>query len=137
MKGRTWFAGAVVGLALTGLSGWGAIANAQVFLLQESGRLEEGDSVLPSDNSLYDEYVFEGQQGQTITIDLQSDDFNTYLAVIDPQGQVIGENDDAEPGDQNSRLDLTLTEDGTYIVIANGYDSSSRGDYTLEVKAND
>ncbi|WP_448604751.1 PPC domain-containing protein [Thermoleptolyngbya sp.] len=133
MTGQKWFARVLAGAVAAGICATGAIARAQEMLLSEEGVLENGDMVLPSDNSLYDQFTFEGKAGQTVTIKLFSTEFQPYLAVISPQGEVLGENHSAGGNPQNSELELTLATDGTYIVIANGFDASSRGRYTVEV----
>ncbi len=98
------------------------------------GELKQGTSaVLRSDGSLYDAYTFDGKQGQTITIRMESSQFDTYLGLLDPEGKIIGENDDAQQGSNNSAIQLTLPADGKYTIIANGYDRSSQGAYTLRV----
>ncbi|HEY9645912.1 MAG TPA: PPC domain-containing protein [Chroococcidiopsis sp.] len=131
MKIQAWVGGMVAGVVLAGLPVGAALA--QSTLLQENGVLEEGDQVLSSDNSLYDEYSFDGQEGQTVTITLSSDDFDPYLVLISPEGEVLAQNDDVSPDNFSSEISLTLPADGTYTVIANGYDSSSQGNYVLEV----
>ena len=65
-----------------------------VVLLQTSGSLESGDSIL-NDGSLYDVHPFEGEAGQTVTIQLESSEFDTYLILTDADGQALAENDDA------------------------------------------
>jgi hypothetical protein len=102
-------------------------------LLQRQGSLENGDNVLQSDGSLYDEYTFEGQAGQQVTIAMESTEFDPYLIVLDENDQVVGENDDASSSDTNAAVTLTLPNSGTYRVIANSYDSSNRGRYRLTV----
>lgn len=101
-------------------------------LLQESGVLEPGDAVLESDNSLYDIYTFDGAAGQTITIDLESSEFDTYLAILSPSGELLAENDDTD-GSTNSSITITLGETGTFTIVVNGYDSTSQGEYLLTV----
>lgn len=104
------------------------------FLLRESGILGPGAAVLPSDGSLYREYVFSGQAGQSVTIALESTDFDTYLILLDPRDRKLAENDDASQTDSNSLLTLTLPETGTYRVIVNAYDRQGRGQYVLTVR---
>jgi len=136
MNRDMWLAGAVAGLTVLGLMGGNAIAQpAEGIFLSEEGELAEGDLVLPTDNSLYDQYTFEGQEGQSVTITLESDEFDSYVALIGPDWEVIGENDDVAPDVQTAQLEVTLPADGTYTVFANGFDSSSRGQYKLEVLA--
>ncbi|MBD1909683.1 MULTISPECIES: PPC domain-containing protein [unclassified Leptolyngbya] len=121
-----------IALATTCLSALALPAQAQSVLMEENGALEQGDEMLSSDNSLYDVYTFDGEEGQAIKIDLASSEFDTYLAVLGPSDEVLAENDDAE-GSTNSSITLTLAESGTYTFIVNGYDSSSVGQYVLTV----
>jgi len=102
-------------------------------LLQEQGVLASGDSVLPSDNSLYDQYTFQGRAGQSVTVTVESSDFDTYVAVFSPDGKLLGKNDDINQSSKNSDLTVTIPSNGTYRVIVNGYDNKSRGRYALSV----
>lgn len=132
MNFRRWTGFAVAGsLLVAGVAGT-AIAQ-DTILLQEEGVLEEGDNVLASDGSLYDEYIFEGEAGQSVSISLTSEEFDTYLAIITPQGQVLGENNNVSSTSTDSGLNVELPDSGPYLVIANGFDSTSRGSYLLEV----
>jgi S1-C subfamily serine protease len=103
-------------------------------LLREQGRLGTGSPVLQSDGSFYQQYTFQGNAGQTVTISLNSPDFDTYLIVVDANDHKIGENDDVSANDSNSELTLTLPASGTYRVIANAYDRSGQGSYTLVIR---
>ena len=100
-------------------------------LLLEQGILEEGDSLIPGDNTLYDSFVLEGSAGQSITITLESEDFDTFLAIVDPEGNTISQNDDMNGETTNSMIELTLPKDGVYQVIVNSYDTEGKGNYTL------
>lgn len=134
MKAYARIAGAVLSAAVLLGGGWVHSALAETLLTQD-GALEEGDKILPSDNSLYDEYTIQGQQGQTIVVNMESEEFVPYLAVLDPQNPdafVLGEGGNV-PGTQTSRLEVVLPRDGEFLVIANGLDSTSRGTYTLEI----
>ncbi|NJO75232.1 MAG: hypothetical protein HC833_16575 [Leptolyngbyaceae cyanobacterium RM1_406_9] len=108
-------------------------SNEQI-LLDIEGELGDGDQVLPQDGSLYDEHTFEGLAGQSVAIDLESDDFDTFLILLDPQERIVGQHDDVSQNDLNSTLNVTLPVDGTYTIIANGFDSNSRGRYRLLVR---
>ena len=103
-------------------------------LLNEQGRLGTGSPVLQSDGSFYQQYSFQGNAGQTVTISLDSPDFDTYLIVLDANDQKIGENDDVSSSSTNSQLTLTLPANGTYRIIANAYDRSGQGNYMLVVR---
>jgi len=135
MKAYKRFVGVALGTALLLGGGLSQVANAET-LLSTEGTLEQGDQVLPSDNSLYDEYTIEGTSGQTIVVTMSSDEFVPYLAVLDPENPnafVLGEGGDAEM--QTYELTITLPRDGSFLVIANGFDNTQMGDYTLEVVA--
>ncbi|CAD5909684.1 trypsin-like peptidase domain-containing protein [Planktothrix agardhii] len=103
-------------------------------ILNEKGVLEDQDSVLSSDGSLYDEYTFEGKQGQSILIRSESQDFDSYLALFDPKGKLIAENDDASQSDKNAEIRVTLPVTGRYRVVVNAYDKTGRGQYLLTVR---
>ncbi|MEC4803066.1 MAG: pre-peptidase C-terminal domain-containing protein [Jaaginema sp. PMC 1079.18] len=100
--------------------------------LSQEGVLNSGDNRL-SDDSLYDKYTFDGRAGQVVIIDLQSSEFDTYLILSDPQGNKIGENDDVEDNNTNSRLIVSLPQTGVYELIVNGYDTSSQGRYRFDL----
>lgn len=106
---------------------------AQVAEIIESGVLEEGDEVVPNDGSFYDSFPLEGSAGDSFSISLESQDFDTFLAVMDPEGNIIEKNDDLNEQTSNSRLEITLPESGSYSVIVNAYDQGGKGKYTLKV----
>lgn len=103
-------------------------------ILQEQGFLEEGDEIMPSDDSLYDFYTLEGNAGQSLVVMLESQEFDTFLAVIDEDNNIIEQNDDINESDTNSTLTVTLPKDGRYYIIVNSYDAQGRGSYTLRVE---
>lgn len=104
------------------------------FILQHQGVLDRGASILPRDGSLYRTHTFQGRAGQSVTISLTSPDFDTYLALLDPDGQLIGEHDDISPSDSNSLLTLNLPRTGTYSVVVNAYERRGRGRYLLGIR---
>lgn len=111
-----------------------ATAGMSPVLLEEQGTLGENSQVLQSDGSLYDEHTFTGRAGQTITVSLESQDFDPFVIVVGPDDQVLGQNDDASPRSLNALLTVTLPATGTYRIIANSYDRTGRGSYTLTVR---
>ena len=99
----------------------------------ERGTLEDGDRVIADDGSLYDFYPIEGNKGDSFTINLESEDFDAFVALVDSNGNTIGENDDISQSDSNSQIDVTLPADGVYNVIVNTYDQEGKGEYVLTV----
>lgn len=106
----------------------------QNFILQQEGFLDENALKLPADGSLYRVHTFEGRAGQSVTINLASQDFDTYLALVDPDEKVIGENDDISRSNPNSQVSVILRRSGTYTVIVNAYDRQGRGRYFLTIR---
>ena len=104
---------------------------AQSPLLSIEGVLNEEDETL-SDGSLYDIHNFDGKAGQIVNIQLESDEFDTYLILLDEHGEKIGENDDYS-GDLNSSLFIKLPRSATYQIITNTYKNSEQGQYRLSV----
>ena len=104
-------------------------------ILREQGMLDRQSArVLESDGSLYRTYNFQGQAGQSVTIDLVSPDFNTFLAILDDQGQVIDKNDDVNDSSTNSQLVVTLPRSGVYRILVNAFERGEQGRFTLVVR---
>ncbi len=98
----------------------------------QSGQLAAGDGQL--DNGEYhDIYVFDGQAGQNISVDLRSSQFDTYLILLTPSGEDI-QNDDYDGSRSQSRIDVTLQESGRYRVVATSYGADETGAYEIAVR---
>ena len=97
-----------------------------------TGRLERGDARLEN-NEFRDNYVFDGVAGETVTVEMNSSDFDTYLGVIQPSGDDI-QNDDWEGSTRTSRVDLTLRETGRYRIFATSYAADETGAYELSLR---
>jgi tetratricopeptide (TPR) repeat protein len=91
-------------------------------------------SALPSDGSLYEQHSFEGRAGQSVTISVESSDFDTYVALFSPDGELLAKNDDISRSNSNSSLTVALPASGRYRVIVNAYKKCERGRYTLTVR---
>jgi serine protease Do len=102
-------------------------------ILQTEGLLNNSSPTL-QDGSFYQEHSFQGNAGQTVTISLESNEFDTYLILLGPNDQLLAENDDASSNTRNSTLTITLPIAGTYRVIANAYEPSGQGRYWLTVR---
>ncbi|MEC4807018.1 MAG: tetratricopeptide repeat protein, partial [Jaaginema sp. PMC 1080.18] len=98
-----------------------------------TGRLDSNSAVLEDDGSYYETHTFEGQEGETLTITLSSEDFDTYLLLVAPTAETIAQNDDSTDG-TNSQIVVTLPATGTYTVIANSYEAGATGNYSLEIR---
>lgn len=80
---------------------------------------------------LRDGHVFEATPGQVVTINLASD-FDGYLYLVGPDGQVLGENDDSG-STRASQIQATLTQAGPHRIVVTSYGSGAVGNYTLTV----
>lgn len=104
--------------------------------LEAKGRIqlatEVTDSLGTSDRH---GWKFTGTEGQELVIFLsrRNGDLDTYLQVYNPDDQLIAQNDDGA-GDRNSCLNITLPEDGIYLILVRAYSSSTSGGYRLEIR---
>ncbi|MBD2069088.1 pre-peptidase C-terminal domain-containing protein [Leptolyngbya sp. FACHB-671] len=103
------------------------------YLLQGQGSLVAGGPVL-SDGSLFREHLLSGTAGQTVTITLESSQFDTYLILLGPNGDRVAENDDISSDNLNSQITVTLPTTGVYRILANSYDETGQGNYTYTVR---
>ncbi|MBU7585764.1 MAG: M48 family metalloprotease [Nostoc sp. TH1S01] len=102
-------------------------------LLQKQGNLTQSVSAINDDGSLYDQYTFSGHAKQSIKIYLESQEFDTYLMLLDTEGNKLAENDDQGEYNSNSFLHVTLPKQNTYRVVVNSYQPQSQGKYNLRV----
>ncbi|HEY8431653.1 MAG TPA: hypothetical protein VIL20_24905 [Sandaracinaceae bacterium] len=99
------------------------------------GVLEDGDERVDQDDSPYDEYTFRAGKGWTVTVEMRSDEFDTFLWLFGPDGSLLV-HDDQVPGERtDSRITHVAPSRGTYTVWANSYDATGRGPYTLHIMA--
>ncbi|HEX2091401.1 MAG TPA: PPC domain-containing protein [Longimicrobiaceae bacterium] len=103
---------------------------------QVSGELTTRSPVL-GDRSRYDLYSYAGRRGERIRITLESEAFDSYLSFGTVSGRSFQqtESDDDGAGGTNSRIDVTLPENGTYYVRANTLRAHDYGPYTVRVEA--
>lgn len=90
--------------------------------------LEETGTIVPAEHS----YEFAGTAGQTVTITLESEAFDSVVELQGPDGSQIAVNDDFG-GTLNSTIIMTLPADGSYTVVARSF-SGEGGDYRLSVR---
>lgn len=100
-----------------------------------NGTLSASDPVMEADGSNYDCYILSTRAGQSYTIDLDSDDFDTFIGLGAGracQPPISDSNDDRDDGSTNSRLTFT-SAGGDYFILANSYEAGERGAYRLRV----
>jgi hypothetical protein len=103
-------------------------------ILVEQGTLQPGDRRLDA-NEYYDVFTFEGQAGQRILIELDSDDFDPYLMLQFPGGELV-QNDDSSNASQ-SLIRAAIPETGTYEITVTSFAGLETGNYSLAVSSDD
>ena len=84
-----------------------------------------------------DEWIFFGQAGTSVQVQMTSSHFDTYLEVFGPLGDLIAFNDDHVGTD--SFVSVQLCETGAYTIYARsfGYGNSQSGEYSLLLSGGD
>lgn len=79
------------------------------------------------------DYTVYFESGDQVAIDAISDQFDTLVTLMGPDGITIGENDDGPDGTTNSLLFARITESGTYTVRIRAYAGQGGGEFFLKV----
>ena len=79
------------------------------------------------------DYAIKLNQGDNLSIDLSSENFDSIITLLAPNGSTAGENDDAPDGTSNSLLFTRITETGTYIVRVHSFGETGVGKFKLKV----
>ncbi|PSN75675.1 serine protease, partial [filamentous cyanobacterium CCP4] len=81
----------------------------------------------------YNPYRFEGQAGQTVTIDMSSQDVDSYLILLAPDRDDFSIQDDDSGGSLNARISTQLPYTGSYLILANTVSQGESGSYQLRL----
>ena len=87
------------------------------------------------DGRFFDTYVFRGRAGQRVEMEMLSKAFDPRLTLFISDGnqvRVVAENDNMEPRNRNSRITVTLPENGVYVLVANSSRVGETGRYALK-----
>lgn len=95
------------------------------------GELADADPRLENGRP-YDDHVLELTPGWTVTIDMTSPSFDTYLFLLGEGGQTLVEDDDGGEG-LNSRITYRVEAAARYTVRASAYSPEARGHYRVGV----
>jgi Bacterial pre-peptidase C-terminal domain len=79
------------------------------------------------------DYSITFKGGEQVVMDLTSDQFDTIITLLGPDGTTAAENDDAPDGSTNSMLFSRITKPGNYIIRVNPYAGQGVGQFTLKV----
>jgi hypothetical protein len=99
------------------------------------GRLATSDYLRSADTTYAQWWLLQGRAGQQVTIDLESDDFDSFIFLFGPGLTDDGSQDDDSGGNCNSRLTVTMPQSGEYRILVNTRNQYETGAYTLSVTA--
>jgi hypothetical protein len=106
------------------------------FGARESCRLRSEDPTMPERGTHYQDWSISLNRGQSVQIDLESNDFDSYLQVLGPsQAEPLADNDDRGGGSLNSRIFFTAPMTGQFTIRATRLYGTEGGSYTLSVGA--
>jgi hypothetical protein len=117
----------IITVDIEGDDAGGMVSAEEAEMLREEGSIDDGNES--------ESWNVELEAGTVIVIDAQQTDGNldTTLQLIDPNGDIVAENDDRGDGTLNSRIVYSVEDSGTYEIIVSRYDNSTDGDYELIV----
>ena len=78
-----------------------------------------------------DQWTFRGHADTAVTVELTSEEFDTYVELFGPSGALVAANDDGGDGMDSTIRDHALDASGDYTVVARGYDDAAEGRYSL------
>lgn len=114
-------------------------------LLGTNGReIEVGDDVQGAlsaadyvgvNEAFLEAWEFDGEEGQSVTFDVTSDDFDAYVYVVGPGLSEVLRDDDSG-GMCHARVELTVLESGTFHVVASSSGGRQTGTYRLRASEN-
>ena len=79
------------------------------------------------------DYTVQLEDGDQVAIDLISEEFDTLVTLLGPDGTTVGENDDGPDGTTNSLLFARITQSGMYTVRVRSYAGQGNGEFVLKV----
>lgn len=80
-----------------------------------------------------DEWLFEGAEGDVVTISMVSEEFDTFLDLYDPFLFRVAMDDDGGSGSNSLISSIELPFPGVYTIVARAFGPVEEGDYTLSL----
>jgi hypothetical protein len=97
-----------------------------------SDTLTEKD-IPTGDGGFARDYKISLNAGEQIAIDVSSDNFDTIILLMGPDGATIAQNDDGPDGSNNSLLFARVKEPGLYIVRVRAFGETGNGRFKLKI----
>lgn len=79
------------------------------------------------------DYTVQLKEGDQVSIDLLSENFDTIVTLIASDGSKVAENDDGPDGTTNSLLFYRISETGKYIIRVRAFGETGGGNFELKV----
>ncbi|MGJ3247110.1 MAG: PPC domain-containing protein [Elainellaceae cyanobacterium] len=79
------------------------------------------------------DYTVTLEEGDHVVVDLVSEEFDTIITLIAPDGSTFGENDDGPDGTTNSMLFARIPQPGEYVLRVRPYGGQGMGAFNLKV----
>jgi hypothetical protein len=100
----------------------------------QQGSLTRSDVLSTGDSTYVQAWTVQGSAGQTVTIDLESDEFDAYVLLRGPgaSGGSAFEDDDSG-GNCNARLTATFPQTGAYEIVVNTVGKYATGQFSVSV----
>jgi len=80
------------------------------------------------------EYKLKLKKGETVFAGVTSDAFDPALAMVDPAGKTLTQNDDRVEGDQSPFLILRAPTEGNYVLKVLSFHSVAGGKFTIRMR---
>ncbi|MBX2864103.1 MAG: PPC domain-containing protein [Leptolyngbyaceae cyanobacterium MAG.088] len=125
-------------LALT-ILGAGKSTMAQIYNpIELAGGREISDTLSDSDiptgvGGFARDYSVELFEGDQITIDVISEEFDTLVSLLGDDGTTVSENDDGPDGSTNSLLFARISKSGQYTIRVRSYAGQGTGSFSLKL----
>jgi WD40 repeat protein len=112
-------------------SGIGATGRYSLLLTQVKPESINPGQTVTNSMEITSAWTFDGQVGQIFNIEMKENNsgLDTILTLVGPDGEIIAENDDIQDSTNSFIGNVVLPRNGTYIILADGYDTT--GAYTL------
>ncbi len=79
------------------------------------------------------DYTVKLNKGDNLAVDLTSENFDSIITLLAPNGATLAENDDGPDGSSNSLLFTRIAETGTYIIRVRSFGETGVGNFKLKV----
>jgi len=96
------------------------------------GEIEIGESVTSTlVEGARDRWTFFANAGNTVSIELNSEEFDSVLELLNSDGIQLAYDDDSAGNSDAAIEDFAFEDSGTYTIVARDYGSSGGGEYLL------